>query len=566
MARIGNRALFFTTSPRTPAKMIPEIRLLHEQFEGRIWNPATQEEFIDSLAKSDFFEGTGSPTDKAFSARDRINRAPKALGFVDLKPHIALTDAGQALISGKRPQETFLRQLLKFQLPSPYHIENKGIMGTFHIRPYLEIMRLVRELEYITFDELKIFAVQMTDYRKFDDIKSAILAFRIEKEARKGEYKRFVNEVWTNAVMDIYKENIHEGKTKTRETDDASLKKFISTKKSNLRDYADACFRYLRYTGLVSIVHRSRTITFFADKMQEVDYILSTVERKPIFIDDEAAYKEHLFSATLPALYVDIKENIVDTLMRIGTYTKRELIDQTIDDLKDLRDGILQERKEAVITEQVEKIKSYSLYSEIMDTYNEIISDDIFDAPLMLEYNTWRAMTMLDGGDIKGNFKFDDVGQPLSTAGGNMPDIECDYGDFVLSVEVTMQSGQRQYEAEGEPVARHYGQMKNRTGKNAYCLFIAPTINPASLSHFYALNQINIGYYGGKAQIIPLELDQFMRLVDIAYNYQNDKRKRPNPNDVQKFLNSAIEQVVNSTNENEWSERIQDCIHQWLVA
>jgi len=562
MARLDNKALFFTTSPRTPAKMIPEVRLLHEQFEGRKWNSGTQEEFIDRLAESDFFEGTGSPTDKAFSARDRINRAPKSLGFVDLKPHISLTDAGKALISGKRPQETFLRQLLKFQLPSPYHIDNRGITGTFYVRPYLEIMRLVRELEYITFDELKIFAVQLTDYRKFEVIKAAILAFRIEKEARKGEYKRLVNEAWTDAVMSIYSDNISEGRTRTRETADASLKKFISTKKSNLRDYADACFRYLRYTGLVSLSHRSRTISFFADKFPDVDYILSTIERKPVFIDDEAAYKAHLFSETQPALYVDIKENIVDTLMRIGTYTKRELISRPIDELKDLRDDIIQKRKDAVITAQVEEIKSYSLYSEIMDTYNEIIADEIFDAPLMLEYNTWRAMTMLDGGDIKGNFKFDDAGQPLSTAQGNMPDIECDYGDFVLSVEVTMQSGQRQYETEGEPVARHYGQMKSRTGKDAYCLFIAPTINPAALSHFYALNQINIGYYGGKAQIIPLELDQFMRLVDIAYNNLN----RPEPHDVKRFLNSAIEQIPLAANETEWGERIQGCIDLWLAA
>lgn len=28
MARIDNKLLFFTTSPRTPAKMIPEIKLL----------------------------------------------------------------------------------------------------------------------------------------------------------------------------------------------------------------------------------------------------------------------------------------------------------------------------------------------------------------------------------------------------------------------------------------------------------------------------------------------------------------------------------------------------------
>ena len=137
MARLDNKVLFFTTSPRTPSKMIPEIHLLHEKFEGKPWNKATQEQFIDELANSSFFEGVGSSSNKDFSARDRINRAPKALGFVDLKPHIALTEAGNAFLFGKRPQEVFLRQLLKFQLPSPYHIENANTRGTFFVRPYL---------------------------------------------------------------------------------------------------------------------------------------------------------------------------------------------------------------------------------------------------------------------------------------------------------------------------------------------------------------------------------------------------------------------------------------------
>ena len=90
------------------------------------------------------------------------------------------------MVYGKRPQEIFLRQLLKFQLPSPYHTENRKIAGTFYIRPYLEILRLVRELEYISFDEFKIFAVQMTDYRKFDKIKNSILKFREKKELNRG--------------------------------------------------------------------------------------------------------------------------------------------------------------------------------------------------------------------------------------------------------------------------------------------------------------------------------------------------------------------------------------------
>lgn len=84
MAYLKNKALFFTTSPRTPSKMIPEIQLLSEHFTGRKWNKQSQVEFIDILAKSGFFEGNGSPNNKDFSARDRINRAPKALSLIHI--------------------------------------------------------------------------------------------------------------------------------------------------------------------------------------------------------------------------------------------------------------------------------------------------------------------------------------------------------------------------------------------------------------------------------------------------------------------------------------------------
>lgn len=562
MAYLKNKALFFTTSPRTPSKMIPEIQLLSEHFSGRKWNKQSQVEFIDLLAQTGFFEGSGSSNNKDFSARDRINRAPKALGFVDLSPHIELTDAGKALVYGNRPQEIFLRQLLKFQFPSPYHVEINNIEGTFFIKPYLEIMRLIRDLESLSFDELKIYALMLTDYRQYDTVKNAILDFRAEKEAHKGQYKKFVDEKWTDALLQTYSDDIDAGKTKTRETTDKSLKKFLATKKSNARDYTDACFRYLRYTGLVSISHKNRSISFYPDKLKEVDYILANVDRKPVFVDDTDRYKAYLFDATTPVLYVDNIANVIDHLMRISDYTQRQLAGKSIEELKDIRDAIVAERKEAVIKAQVTEIKSYALYSEIIDTYNEIISDGYYDAPLMLEYNTWRAMTMLDGGNIKGNFKFDDVGQPLSTASGNMPDIECDYEDFVLSVEVTMQQGQRQYESEGEPVARHFGQMKKRTGKEAYCLFIAPTINKACLAHFFALNKIGISYYGGKTKIIPLELDQFMRLVENSYNYHT----QPTPHNIRQFLDEVMRQEELSTDENDWNDRIQNCVAQWLAA
>ena len=562
MAYLKSKALFFTTSPRSPNKMIPEIKLLGENFSGRKWNHQTQTEFTDKLAESGFFEGSGSKKHKDFSARDRITRAPKALGLVSLQPHIELTAAGQSLVYGKRPQEVFLRQLLKFQLPSPYHKEPRSLEGTFFIKPYLEILRLIRDLEYLTFDELKIFALQMTDYRKYDSIKADILAFREGKSEHRGEYKKYANDKWTDAIFLTYSSEIESGKTKTRENDDKSLKEFIKTKKSNSRDYTDACFRYLRYTELVSISQKNRSISIFPDKVKDVDFVLQSIDRKPVFVDNEKQYKAYLFDDSVPSLYVDDIENVVDHIMRISEYTQRQLSGKNIEELKDIRDAIVEERKKAVINAKIQEIKSYALYSEIIDTYNELLSSDYYDAPLMLEYNTWRAMTMLDGGNIIGNFKFDDAGQPLSTAAGNMPDIVCDYGDFVLSVEVTMQQGPRQYESEGEPVARHYGQLKQRTGKDTYCLFIAPSINPACLAHFYALSKIGITYYGGKAKIVPLDLASFMSLVESSYVYPSN----PTPDNIRQFLDEVFDQEALATDENDWRDRIQCCVDRWLSA
>ena len=56
MAYLKKKALFFTTSPRTPSKMIPEIQLLAETFSGREWNKQSQIEFTELLTKSSFLK------------------------------------------------------------------------------------------------------------------------------------------------------------------------------------------------------------------------------------------------------------------------------------------------------------------------------------------------------------------------------------------------------------------------------------------------------------------------------------------------------------------------------
>lgn len=561
MATIKGKTLFFTTSPRTPNKMIPEIAILDEIFAGKPWNTATQEAFMNALVDSPFFESQKKPKDPAFSARDRITRAPKALGFVDLKPVISLTDAGKRLVSGKRTEEVILRQLLKFQLPSPYHtVPKNGVV--YWVRPYLELLRLINTLKKVTFDELMIFGMQLTDYRKFDDIVLKIQSFRNKKKEFAGQYKKFARGVIDGEIKTIYGNEICLGNTNIRESTDKSIEKFVETKQRNLRDYTDACFRYLRSTGLVSISHRGRSLYIMPDKQNEVDFILKTVERDPVFVNDEAAYKRHLFNAESPLLLTDDDVHLVDYIMKASSYTRTQLKNLSVEELKDIREEIVEKNRNSIISSQVKELKSYALYSEVVDTFNEIITDSIYDVPLMLEWNTWRAMTMIDGGEITGNFKVDDAGQPMSTAQGNMPDIVCDYGDFDVTVEVTMRSGQRQYDTEAEPVARHLGKHKRDTGKETFCLFIAPRINPASIAHFFMLSKVNVSHYGGKAIIIPLELDTFMHMIYNSYN----AKYMPTPQHMRSIFDFAKAAAEIAQDENQWYSAIQSFAQTWVAA
>ena len=148
----------------------------------------------------------------------------------------------------------------------------------------------------------------------------------------------------------------------------------------------------------------------------------------------------------------------------------------------------------------------------------------------------------------------------MSTAQGNMADIVCDYDDFGLTVEVTMQGGQRQYETESEPVTRHLAKLKRETNKPAYCLFIAPKINDACVAYFYALHKISINHYGGTSTIIPLPLSIFIKMIEDSHNASYV----PEPRHIQQFFEYSNELVNKTNNEVEWYEGITQKAINWL--
>lgn len=557
MGSISSKLLFLTTSPRTPEKMIPEIDLLIKHFEGGVWNKKTQIAFMDVLRQEDFFNGEGK-NDPSLSARDRITRGPKSLGFVLLKPTIQLTPAGSLLLQSKRKDEVFLRQLLKFQIPSPYHKPTKDA-AKFRIKPYLEILRLVRTMGTLKFDELQMFGMQMTNYRDFDKIVRKIEDFRVAKEMKKGSYRVFKTNYLNNELQRIFEKDIKQGKLKTRGSKDTSLKKFLRTKSKNMHDYADACFRYLRATGLVNVSHVGKSLSIVPERIADVDFILQNVSREPVFVENLNSYVSYLGNAALPELLTD---NRLVLEQRIGEQFPDKSIsaDATLENLKDMFSNLLQQLKLQNISKQIVEIKDYRQYNDIQKTYEQIENNELFDAPLMLEWNTWRAMTMLDGGNIKANLKFDDFGKPLSTAAGNMSDIVCDYDDFCVCVEVTTANGQRQYETESEPVMRHLGKLRKAVGKPCYGLFIAPKINESSISYFYTLHHINLASYGGNLVIVPLPVNVFRKMVEDSYK----AGYTPNPNHIRSFFEASTEYAQHSSSEIDWYESIKNKALHWL--
>ena len=554
---IDSKVLFITTSPRTPEKMIPEIDLLSKNFEGKKWNTETQIAFMELLRNENFFNGSGN-NDPAFSARDRINRAPKALGFILLEPTIKLTESGKALISAKRKEEVFLRQLLKFQIPSPYHTPSEKA-ADFYVKPYLEILRLIYTLGTLKFDELMIFGLQLTDYREFNNIVKKIEKFRIDREKTSKKYREFKYYAQMNELQEIYSSELAKGETSTRESNIATAKKFLQTKASNMHDYADACIRYLRATGLVSISHIGRSLSILPEKKKDVEFILNNISREPVFIDDKAKYLDYLGNSELPKLLTDNKDSL---LQKIKEENPTEQIQEavTIHELKEKLDYLIITKREKLIQSQIAEIKDYKKYDDIQTTFTQIEENDIYDPSLILEWNVWRGMTMLDGGNIKANLKFDDFGNPMSTAQGNMADIVCDYETFGLTVEVTMAIGQKQYEMEGESVSRHLAKFKKETGKEAYCLFVAPTINEACIAHFYGLHNLNISYYGGKSVIVPLPLNVFKKMLEDSFKASYT----PNPQQVKSFFEYSKSIASESHSEQEWYNKIVEKALNWL--
>lgn len=547
--------LFGFTSPRTIEKIIPELDILSQQFSGKVWGE-NQINFFDAIFNSDFYEGTTYPQDPALAARDRITRAPKALGFIQLKPVIQLTKAGNQLVNQKRLPELFTKQLLKFQLPSPYHTQSPTV--NFNVRPYLELLRLINELGSISKTEIALFFLQLVNYNKFDEIKNKILKFReTRKNNRSVSWKTYVSQEFEKQISIIFADEVTAKNFRTRESSDESFKKFVKTKEGNMRDYADAFFRYIRGTQLVTI-DKNLHLKISSLKQDSVDFLLKNTDRNALNLS-LMEYENYLFDPDQLIVLEDNSGLINSKIKQLDDSINVESL--KIDDAKDLLNDLEIQRKAKTIEDTVNHLKLRSDIEDILDVFEKIKKREVPDAPLFLEWNVWRAFAALNHTQaIEGNFIVDLDGMPLNTAPGKNPDIEINYGTFSCIVEVTMSSGETQFNMENSSVPRHFGDLVSKVEHDAYCIFIAPKVSESTRAHFFNLNRFSTRRYGGKTKIVPMSLDDFISFlqIGITHNFQD-------VNKLKNWLDNLISFNLECEDEEIWFEEIRNKIEVWAI-
>lgn len=185
--------------------------------------------------------------------------------------------------------------------------------------------------------------------------------------------------------------------------------------------------------------------------------------------------------------------------------------------------------------------------NSILTNYDVILDKNHFSPASYFEWNTYKVFEKLGGFiKLKPNFKLTDEGLPSGCAKPGVEDILVEYREFNLLIECSLRSGETQVDYEGNSVARHLNAKKDKTDKDCFSLFIAPTID-ISLYKYYSLKK-------NTTPIIPLNLKQFTKLVIFMNNKFNSIN-------FKNILKDLLNQQLSKEDYYKWPEFIDNYIN-----
>jgi hypothetical protein len=445
---------------------------------------------------------------------DKYDSSQSEIGSVDF-----LTPNGKRLIDAESlaaQQESFLRAIAAMQLK----FDGKSYKTGSGFSPFKHILNLMLKLECET-GSSELSFIEFACFAQFEPSLYAYQEILVDiKKHRDG------------------RSSAPNKKAFDRKALESAVKKHGRVAITSYVDYADENLRYLKTTGCFTSAGRGIAIS--PSKRELVIELVETLEENSSYVEYWIGITE---GAKLPTdnqefALQSLEELQIDATARGIPFNKLTTGSGTKDlnnaryDLEELI-ALNQELTYAHLQATMwEEILQYLAILLPRNSRPEGLTENIEleiprgEGPAYLEWAVWRAFLAVN--KLRNppyesrKFKIDRDFLPINHAPGNGPDLVFEFDGYVLVVEVTLLTTDRQATAEQVGVRRHvYEIAKAITSKPVYCLFLAPSIKNETARDFRKARYEEDDGSGLDLTIIPLTLSTFMRLFAGMLKSQN---------------------------------------------
>jgi hypothetical protein len=598
----------FNTTVRNPERMQNFLRTL-KVFEGQVFDEEHQENFFALQIKKRLYK----PMPKTLGALDLINevkrktadeipdniieriiaiyrkksvngetRGRTTAGILNRfglcvasksKGSVIITELGNKWLNNEiDDQKLFFRFLLKWQYPNPIedgytNFNIKPFIATLHFIKYIndKWQNLGNESVGISKDEFRLFIPSLINYTEIESQANELIKFRTRCRSLSGKSKiNFIKQYEKKCIKNIF-----------GNTDD------ILTKFNDLKDYTDSAIRYFRMTNFIYLRGNDTHVDIAPDYKIEVEKLINNDDASARSFTNTQEYLDYLINTSLPALpwdnevdlsrikieMIEVCRNLANTINKISEFeiflkTIHTLnLTKQIEKLKNFKNWLQIEKLRSI---RYDKEKLKELIVHIPNTFSDRAQTVTTRPSLDLEWFVSLSLMVLnDAKAVIPSFKLGDDGLPTGFA-SNISDIECLYESFGMTVEVTLLMGRDQWFAEGQPVMRHLRDFENKYnsyGEKTYCLFIAPFLHRDTLNTFWGTIK-GIGYEGHKQKIIPLRIDQYVKILNIVGNSLN-QNVIPVHTNYGELLKKLYESCSVSEDVYKWIDTFDSIIDNW---
>ncbi len=555
------------TTVRNPQRLMPALQLFVNKMSGRPFTRREQQEFLDELVQDGLVDSkrSGENATAGDDGGRKFASAFKQLGFVtdwSRGQTWNVTPVGKLLIEQPQLEETiFLRQLLKYQLPSPLE-SGKQVQG-FYIHPFRLLLRFLlrareEQLIGLTKFEIALFVINQLDERNNEAFETAI-----------ADIKQFRDQ-YTTLVGKVKKSTFaHQKLVESAAT--------LNLEAQSLLDYADSNARYALMSGLLTI--HGNKLALSEARLPITEYILVNAPEHL----HHTAYLDVFYNPDLPVLPTDNEQflrNEIELLKNQLVLLANQLDETivfpasplgiTISDLqgyeKRLRERLQYLREIQFYRNQ----KSPDALEEIEDLLEDISTNSkmffggLAYAPAFFEWAIWRLFLaineILDPVNKTRGFQIDEDMNPIHHAKGGAADINFTYKDFRLVCEMTLATGSRQFAMEGEPVTRHVFKIISDTKneKPVYGLFIAKKLDPNTVDAFYKARYWRDWTISVATPIVALEIEHVIALIHCM------KSHHVTIADIRSLFDALLKLQATYENGPDWYKAYIKVYQDWL--